>query len=69
MNVGVPPPRNTVSTLLREHPPLQLELREQRVDVRRVLLVPPDDRDEVAVPAAVRAERQVHVEVPDVAHH
>ncbi len=55
--------------LLREHRPFPFELREQRVDVRRVLPVPPDDRDEVAVPAPVRAERQVHVEVPDVAHH
>ncbi len=55
--------------VLREQRPLQLELREQRVDVRRVLPALPDDRDEVAVPAAVRAERQVHVEVPDVARH
>ena len=53
---------------LREHVPLERELGEQRVDVRRVLPAPPDHRHEVAVPAAVRAERQVHVEVPDAAH-
>jgi hypothetical protein len=42
---------------------LELELREQRVDVRRVLAPASDDGDEVAVAAAVRAERQVDVEV------
>ncbi len=53
---------------LREHVPLERELGEQRVDVPRVLSTPPDHRHEVAVAAAVRAERQVHVEVPDSAH-
>ena len=52
----------------REDVPLELELREQRVDVRRVLVAPPDDGDEVAVAAAVRAERQVDVQVTDAAH-
>ena len=50
--------------LRREQRPLELELAEQRVDVRAVLLAAADDGDEVAVAAAVRAERQVHVEVP-----
>ena len=68
MKVGVPPPRKTVSTSVREHVPLELELREQRIDVGRVLPAPPDDGDEVAVAAPVRAERQVDVEVADVAH-
>ncbi len=40
----------------REDGPLALELREQRVDVRRVLVTLPDDRYEVAVAAAMRAE-------------
>ena len=54
--------------LRREQRALELELPEQRVDVRPVLLAAADDGDEVAVPAAVRAERQVHVEVPRAAH-
>ena len=54
--------------LLREHRTLQLELGEHGIDVGRVLSASPDDRDEVAVPAAMRAERQVHVEVTNVAH-
>ena len=64
----MPPPRKTVSTSVREHVPLERELREERIDVCRVLPAPPDDGDEVAVPAAVRAERQMDVEVADVAH-
>ena len=51
-----------------EQPRLELELAQQRVDVRVVLAVPPDDRDEVAVTAAVRAERQMDVQVADTAH-
>ena len=42
---------------------LERELREQRIDVCRMLPAPPDDGDEVAVAAPVRAERQVNVEV------
>ena len=42
---------------------LESELGQQCVDVRGVLPVPPDDRDEVAVAAAMRTERQVNVEV------
>ena len=68
VNVGVPPPRKIVSTPRRERAALQLELGEQRVDVGAVLVAPPDRGDEVAVPAAVRAERQVDVEVADAAH-
>ena len=49
---------------LREHAALECELGEQRVDVRPVLLLAADDGDEVAVSAAVRAERKVHVEMP-----
>ena len=63
VNVGVPPPRKIVSGARREQTPLELELREQRVDVGAVLPAPAEDGDEVAVAAPVRAERQVHVEV------
>ena len=63
MNVGVPPPRKTVSSVAGEDAALELELPQQRVDVRRVLARAADDGDEVAVPAAVGAERQVHVQV------
>ena len=44
------------------------QLREQRVDVRGVPALAAGDGDEVAVPAAVRAERDVDVEVADAAH-
>ena len=47
---------------------LEVELAEQRVDVRLVAVPAPDERDEVAVPAAVGAEGHVHVEVADAAH-
>ena len=43
--------------------PVELELGEQRLDVGAVLALPADRGDEVAVAAAVRAERQVEVEV------
>ena len=49
--------------LVREHVALELQLGEQRVDVAAVLAVVARDCDEVAVAAAVRAERQVDVEV------
>ena len=49
--------------LVRELRPLQLELGEQRVDVGGVIPVAPDDGDEVAVTAPVRAEGKVDVEV------
>ena len=52
----------------RAHAPSSSSSARTRIDVRGVLPAPPDDRDEVAVPAAVRAERQVHVQVPDAAH-
>ena len=48
-----------------ENLPLERELGEERVDVRAVLLVAADHGDEVAVPAAVRAEGKVDVEVAD----
>jgi hypothetical protein len=48
---------------LGEQAALELELAEKRVDVGGVVAVAADDGDEVAVAAAVRAERQVHVEV------
>ena len=47
---------------------LELELGEQRVDVGAVVAGVADDGDEVAVAAAVRAEREVHVEVARAAH-
>ena len=65
VNVGVPPPRKTVSSIAREMAALELQLGEQRVDVAAVLAVVSDDGDEVAVAAPVGAERQVHVEVAD----
>ncbi len=52
----------------REHLALQLELREKRGDVPAVLLPAPDHRHEIAVAAAVHAERHVHVEVTNAAH-
>ena len=52
----------------RERRALELQLREECVDVDTVLLAAADDGDEVAVAAAVRAERQVHVEMTGVAH-
>ena len=54
--------------LAGERAVLQFELAQQRVDVGAVLPGPADDGDEVAVAAAVRAERQVHVEVARAAH-
>ncbi len=48
--------------------PLERKLCEQRVDVAGLSLGPTDDGHEVAVPAAVSAERQVDVEMPNVAH-
>ena len=53
----------------RKHLALERELGEQRVDVRAVLPAPPDDRDEVAVAAPRRAERQVHVQMPGARAH
>ena len=52
----------------RERVALELELGEQRVDVAPVIAAPADDRDEVAVAAPVRAERQVNVEVARSVH-
>ena len=48
---------------------LELQLCEQRLDVGRVLAEPADRGHEVAVAAAVGAERQVHVEVACAARH
>ena len=52
----------------REQSALELELGEQRIDVWGVLVPTADGGDEVAVPAAVRAERQVDVEVTRAVH-
>ena len=68
VNVGVPPPRKTVSSGSARTSRSSSSSGEQRVDVRAVLLSSADDGDEVAVPAAVRAERQMDVQVPDVTH-
>ncbi len=54
---------------LREHLTLEVELREERVDVAPVQPFAPDDGHEVAVAAAMRAERHVHVQVADGAGH
>ncbi len=48
---------------LRKHLAPELELAEKRVDVGPVLATSARHRDEVAVPAAVAAERQVQVQV------
>ena len=68
VKVGVPPPRKIVSSVRRERVALQLELGDQRVDVARVVVAPADGGDEVAVAAAVRAERKVDVEVARAGH-
>src|SRR5262249_18009800 len=52
-----------------EHTARQLELGEQRVDVRAVQILAPDHGDEVAVAAARGAERQMDIQVPDAAAH
>ena len=51
-----------------EDVPLEPELGKERVDVRAVLLAAADHGHEVAVPAPVRAEREVDVQVPYVTH-
>ena len=48
---------------LAEHVAFLLELGLECVDVRSVLVTVADHRDEVAVPTAVRAERQMDVEM------
>jgi hypothetical protein len=53
----------------REAPALLLELGEECVRIRAMLLPPADGRHEVAVPAPVDAEREMDVEVPDTAGH
>ena len=52
-----------------QHAALELQLLEQRVDVELVRARAVDQRDEVAIAAAVGAERQVNVEVADVSGH
>ena len=54
--------------LAGENAALELELAEQRVDVCRMLPRAADNGDEIAVAAAVRAERKVHVQMPCAAH-
>src|SRR6266511_4107494 len=49
----------------REQAALQRQLGEQRIDVATVLRAAADHGDEVAVAAPMRAEREMHVEVPD----
>ena len=53
---------------VREDVALQIELSQKRIDVRVVRSAAADDGHEVAVTAAMRAEREVHVEVPHPAH-
>ena len=59
----------TVSTSSASTCALELQLAQQRFDVAAVLAVAADDGDEVAVAAAMRAERNVHVQVADVPAH
>ncbi len=68
ISVGVPPPRKIVSSGAREPRALELELGEHRADVGGVRVLVPRHRHEVAVAAAVRAERDVHVEVAQLTH-
>src|SRR4029077_2432392 len=53
---------------LTEQIALELQLREERVDVPPVFPVPPDDGHEVAVATPRRAERQVDIEMPRAGH-
>ena len=63
VNVGVPPPTKTVSSSERAaHAPARAR-RAARSTYAPCSLGAADDGDEVAVAAAVRAERQMHVEV------
>src|SRR5205807_1183659 len=48
----------------RERGVLELELGEERIHIASVVAGAADEGDEVAVPAAVGAERQVDVQVP-----
>src|SRR6202007_401505 len=48
--------------------PLELELREERVDIGAVALPAPDEGDAGAVATTSGAERKVDVEVADAAH-
>ena len=52
-----------------EHRPFELELSQHGVDVGGVRAVPVHDRDEVAVAAAVGAERKVDIEMANVPGH
>jgi hypothetical protein len=54
---------------LREDALLELQLGSEGIDVARVLLRPTDQRHEVAVAAAMRAERQVDVQVANAPCH
>src|SRR6266498_984056 len=47
-----------------EHVPLEFEFRQQRIHVDAVAFPLADERDEIAVPAPVRTEREVDVEMP-----
>ena len=55
--------------LVGEGSAFELELSQHGVDVAIVLALAPDDGDEVAVAAAVRAKGKVHVEVANVSAH
>ena len=52
----------------REQSAFELELRQQSLDVRPMLLALPDRRHEVAVAAAMCTEREVHIEVVHAGH-
>jgi hypothetical protein len=66
---GCAPAEEDGLELVGEHPAFRLELLQESVDVRAVLSAPADHGDEVAVAAAVRAERQVDVQMPSAADH
>src|SRR5262249_37833684 len=65
---GRPPAEKPRLDLWRERVAPERELGEQRVDIGAVLAAAPDDGHEVAVPAPVRAERKMHVQVSNVPH-
>ena len=49
--------------LRRERPAFELQLGENRVDIAAVLAAPAERGHEIAVPAPVRAEREMDVQM------
>ena len=68
VNVGVPPPTNTVWTSSASAGRSRSSSTSNASTYGTVLVQAADRRHEVAVPAAMHAERQVHVEVTGSGH-